>query len=134
MAKFYMKDSKEYKDWIKKGDEDFEVAKLLFKESDFMDTVGYHLHQAIEKYLKGFLLFSNTDYPLIHNLVLLLQQCSEFDKEILDYSEECERLNTYFIKAKYPSDPPTSYLKEEMRKSIEMAGFLMKYIRRTLQI
>lgn len=65
-----MKDSKEYKDWFKKGDEDFEVAKLLLHESNFMDTIGFHLHQVIEKYLKGYLLFCKQDYPLIHNLTI----------------------------------------------------------------
>ncbi|MFH1187644.1 MAG: HEPN domain-containing protein [bacterium] len=123
-----MKDSMHYKDWFQKSDEDFAVAKLLFKESDFMDTVGFHLHQAIEKYLKGFLLFNDQDYPLIHNLTMLLQQCGKFDNDILDYSEECERLNGYFISSKYPVDPPTDYPKEEMQKSIEMAEFLIKYI------
>lgn len=123
-----MKDSRDYKDWFKKGDEDIEVAKLLFRESDFMDTVGFHLHQAIEKYLKGFLLFHNQDYPLIHNLTVLLQKCGKFDNDILDYSEECERLNGYFISSKYPVDPPTNYPKDEMQKSIEMAEFLIKYI------
>lgn len=127
-----MKDSREYKNWFKKGDEDFEVAKLLFRESDFMDTVGFHLHQVIEKYLKGFLLFYKQDYPLIHELTKLLRLCAKFDNDILDYKDECKRLNAYFIASKYPADPPVNYSKDEMRKSIEMAEFLLKYIRKNI--
>ncbi len=47
-------DSKIYQDWFDKADHDLEAAKILFQDDAFMDVVGYHLHQAIEKYLKGF--------------------------------------------------------------------------------
>lgn len=46
------KDSLSYIDWIEKGERDLEVANFLFLESDFMDTVGFQLHQAAEKSLR----------------------------------------------------------------------------------
>ncbi len=95
-----------------------------------MDSVGYHLHQAIEKYLKGFLLFHQYDYPFTHDLIKLLKISSKFDKNILDYRKECERMDGYFIESKYPIDPPQSYSQNEMQKSIEMTEFLIKYIRK----
>ena len=125
-------DSKMHKAWFKKGDDDLEVAKLVFKDGGFMDIVGYHLNQAIEKYLKGFLLFYNQAYPRTHNLVQLLRECSKFDHDIIDYSEDCERMNTYYIEAKYPMDMPWNYPKDEMRKSIEMTEFLIKYIQKQI--
>jgi len=88
-------DSDNYKDWFKKADEDLAAAKLLFKDGSFTDTVGYHLHQAIEKYLKGFLLFHSRSYPITHNLIILLKKCGKHNKDILDYFEECERVNAY---------------------------------------
>lgn len=134
MEKFYMmhRDSKEYKDWFIKGNEDLKVAKLIFPYSDFTDTVGYHLHQAIEKYLKGFLLFNNYDYPSTHNLTELLKKCFKFNQDITDYYEECERINGYYIESKYPMDPPRYYPREEMIKSIEMTEFTIKYIKRVI--
>ncbi len=123
-------DSDNYKDWFKKADEDLRAAKVLFRDGGFMDTVGYHIHQAIEKYLKGFLLYNKQDYPFIHNLIILLRECGKYDKGILDYSEECEKVNAYFIESKYPIDPPQDYPKNVMKQSIAGTEFLVKYIRK----
>lgn len=128
------KDSKKYQDWFEKANHDLKAAKILFNEDGFMDTIGYHLHQVIEKYLKGFLLFHKQEYPLIHNLVNLLKECSKFDKDITDYYEECERINAYYIEAKYPMDAPQNYPKDEIKKSIEMTEFLTKYIKNQLTL
>lgn len=42
-------------DWFHKGDLDIKRAEILLREND---TAGaaFHLHQAIEKYLKGYLI------------------------------------------------------------------------------
>lgn len=122
------KDSKEYIDWFKKGDRDLGSAIVLFNDGDYLDSVGYHLHQSIEKYLKGFLLYYNYDYPFIHDLKKLLEICAKFDKHILDYTEECIRMNGYFIEVKYPSDEPKEYNAVEIKKSISMTEFIIKYI------
>lgn len=50
----------------------------------------------------------------------------------MDYIEECEKVNTYYIESKYPMDSPTDYPKQEMEKSIEMTEFLIKYIKKKL--
>ena len=136
MVKYYMKqkkDSKIYQDWFDKADHDLNAAKILFNEGGFMDTIGYHLHQAIEKYLKGFLLFYKQEYSLTHDLIKLLKECFKFDKNITDYYEECERMNAYYIEAKYPMDAPQNYSKNEMQKSIEMTRFLLKYIKKQIK-
>ena len=125
-------DSKICEEWFKKADDDFKVAKLIFRDGGFMDIVGYHLHQAIEKYLKGFLVYNNQEYPLIHNLVALLKKCAQFDEHIMDYNAECKRMNSYFIEAKYPMDIPQDYPKDEIRKAIEETEFLIKYIRKAV--
>ena len=126
-------DSKIYQNWFKKGDDDLAVAMIIFKDGKFMDSAGYHLNQAIEKYLKGFLLFCSQSYPRTHNLVQLLRECSKFDQNIIDYSEECERMNIYYIEVKYPIDMPQDYPRDEMQKSIEMTEFLIKYIKKAVR-
>lgn len=127
------KDSKIYRDWFKKAEHDLMAAKILFNDGGFMDTIGYHLHQTIEKYLKGFLLFYKQKYPITHNLIKLLKECSKSNKDIIDYYEECERMNAYYIETKYPMDMPQDFPKNEMKKSIEMTEFLIKYIKSQLK-
>lgn len=85
-------DSKNYKDWYERAGHDIKDAEILFNEGGYSDTICYLAHQAVEKYLKGFLLFNNTDYPFIHDLVKLLRLCSEFDSNIIDYLDECKTI------------------------------------------
>lgn len=42
-------------DWIKKAEEDIRSAKVLLS-SGILSASAFHMQQAIEKYLKGFLL------------------------------------------------------------------------------
>ncbi|HID19880.1 MAG TPA: HEPN domain-containing protein [Methanophagales archaeon] len=45
------------KEWIERGKHDLEVAKILLAEKEYSDVVLFHIHQAVEKYLKGFLIY-----------------------------------------------------------------------------
>ncbi len=45
------------KEWIERGKHDLEVAKILLAEEEYSDVVLFHIHQAVEKYLKGFLIY-----------------------------------------------------------------------------
>ena len=45
------------KEWIVRGEQDLEVAKILLAEEKYSDVTLFHIHQAVEKYLKGFLIY-----------------------------------------------------------------------------
>jgi len=122
-----------YEYWFEKGDHDIATAELIFDHKGFMDTTAFHVHQAVEKYLKGFLVFNNYDFPLIHNLPLLLKECSKFNQNIIDYMEECEKINVYYIESRYPNDIPQNYSRTEINKAIEMAKFIIKYIKNIIR-
>ena len=43
----------EIKQWISKGDHDLGTAKITYLHiPEYLDTVTFHCHQAVEKYLK----------------------------------------------------------------------------------
>lgn len=56
------------KEWIERGEHDLEVAKILLAEKGYFDAVLFHLHQAVEKYLKGFLIYKGWKLKKIHDL------------------------------------------------------------------
>jgi HEPN domain-containing protein len=43
-------------EWVKRGNHDLEAAKRLFLEEDYFDIVLFHIHQAVGKYLNGYLI------------------------------------------------------------------------------
>ncbi|MFH1565165.1 MAG: HEPN domain-containing protein [bacterium] len=124
----HFQESKDYKDWYERASHDIEDAERLFVGGGYSDTICYLVHQSVEKYLKGFLLFNKANYPFIHDLIKLLRLCSEFDSNIIDYLDECKKINSYYIEDRYPLNAPLQYSKEETKEVIELAKGLIKYI------
>ncbi len=44
------------REWIERGKHDLDAAKILLRERGYFGVVVFHIHQAIEKYLKGYLI------------------------------------------------------------------------------
>lgn len=59
-------------DWFAQGDLDVQAAEILLTQSGPFPIIAFHLQQAVEKYLKGFLV--STGWPLrrIHDLEVLI--------------------------------------------------------------
>ena len=56
------------KEWFERGKHDLEVAKILLAEDEYSDVVLFHIHQAVEKYLKGFLIYKGWGLKKIHDI------------------------------------------------------------------
>ena len=55
---------------VRKGLHHIEVAQFLYDHGHYTDAIALHIHQALEKHLKGFLLkngwiLQNTHDPLL---------------------------------------------------------------------
>jgi HEPN domain-containing protein len=91
--------------WLKKADEDLAtVRKLSEKEEDFIffkSTILFHCQQAIEKYLKAFLIYKNVEFPKTHHLEFLNDFCIELggvDFEKLEFGG----LSGFAVDSRYP--------------------------------
>ncbi len=65
-----MKD-KVVKEWFEREKRDFEVAKLIFAHGNYYNEATFLLHQAVEKYLKGYLIFHGWKLKKIHDIYIL---------------------------------------------------------------
>ena len=75
---------KQSQEWFERGDHDIETARMIIQGNGFTDMSAFHIHQAIEKYLKGFLVFHQKKPPRIHELDILLTQCITIDKDLMN--------------------------------------------------
>ncbi len=57
-------DKIEEKEWLSKADKDLDEAKFLFENHRPLEDTAYFIHQAIEKYLKAFLIFNGWELEL----------------------------------------------------------------------
>jgi len=67
------KQADELRQWIIKGDHDLGTAKVTYLYiPEYLDTVTFHCQQAVEKYLKAYLIFQKISFKFTHDLIYLL--------------------------------------------------------------
>ncbi|MFC1626789.1 HEPN domain-containing protein [Patescibacteria group bacterium] len=96
--------------FVDQADEDYIAARLLtFCGKTMWHTAAYHSHQAVEKYIKSYLVQESQEYPETHNLKVLGKFGEQFNdlfkkKEIKNYLKEFdqfEQVSRYGGFAKY---------------------------------
>ncbi len=92
------------RNWIFRADEDIAVVENLFKSDPelFASSICYHAQQAVEKFLKGYLVFKNIDFPKTHDLDFLLLECKKIDNQVFDI--DLGSLTDFGVSIRYPDD------------------------------
>ncbi len=117
------------KEWIFKPDKDLEEAKFLFENNRPLEDSAYFVHQAIEKYLKAFLISKGWELEKIYDLVKLVKEVSKFDKSFEEFTPELERITDFYIESRYPVGYEVEYTQEEIKDSIRTAESLQKSVK-----
>ena len=115
-------------EWFERGRHDIDTAQLLYDERGYADIIVYHIQQALEKYLKGYLVLRGKKPPKIHELDTLLNQVVVFDKSIINFLELCEKASRYYIEDRYPPGPPVDYEYDEIKTDLKKAWELTRSI------
>lgn len=120
---------KQAEEWYERGQHDIETAQLLYDERGHTDSIAYHIQQAIEKYLKGYLVLHAKKPPKIHELDALLAHIAAFDDSLNTFLDICEKASRYYIEDRYPPGPPVEYEYDEIKADLDTAWELIKTIR-----
>jgi len=121
-------------EWITKAAEDFEFARINFEEEKpFFSQICFHFNQSAEKYLKAYIIANKLGFRKIHNLPLLLKQCSLIDLSFNQLSEDCENLDTFYIEARYPVAWPVDFSKNEANRAYRSAENIRNFVKKKLK-
>ena len=93
------------RDWFRIAEKDFKRAEQLLKLDD-AEGAGYNLQQAVEKYLKGFLLSKGWKLKRVHDLEVLLNDALQYEPTFEEFRGVCQKITDYFLLDRYPL--PTS--------------------------
>jgi HEPN domain-containing protein len=115
-------------DWVKKAQKDMERVNDRLKGSDFEDA-AFHLQQALEKYLKAYLLSKGWKLKRIHDLEELLEEAIKHNSKLERFRKTCQKVSGYYLIDRYPFVTEAPSLKEiqtALREGEKIARFILK--------
>lgn len=126
-------DSKRYYDWLFHAYQDLLAAKVLIDDRRLYGPTVFHCQQAIEKALKGYMLFKSHRLFDGHNLTWLCKQAAMLEEGFKQWIGKSTLLNRFYIETRYPADIPEE-ITFELASDIlgateEMVDFVCKCIK-----
>lgn len=88
-----------HEDWLAYAEDDLKFARVGLREG-FYSQVCFHAQQAIEKSLKGFLVFQGRSYPKSHGLIELARAAPELD--LKKWQSSLAEIEGYYVPIRYP--------------------------------
>ena len=91
--------------WLKKADLDLQAARLLCAgELDDYFVSGFHAQQAVEKYIKAFLVRHQIEFPKTHDIRRLRQLVARQNATLAERLESADVLTPYGVDMRYPEE------------------------------
>jgi len=108
--------------WKQKAEQDLLAARVLLAHgSDMAEIIGFHAQQAVEKSLKGFLIYhGHIQFPKTHDVGNLLRIASTYEPKLEDLDEVVE-LTPFAVEVRYPEMDATGIDAEEYLVMAERA-------------
>lgn len=114
-------------DWFHKGDLDVKRSQIL-NDNDDPEGAAFHLQQALEKYLKGYLIGKGWKLERIHDLEDLLDHAIDFNASFEEFRPLCQEVTEYYIEERYPLMVSSELTVDEIMSRIEAAKFFISKI------
>ncbi len=111
--------------WLKKADLDLQAARLLCagELTDYLVS-GFHAQQAVEKYIKAFLVRHQIEFPKTHDIGRLRQLVARRDATLAERLERADVLTPYGVDMRYPEE-----FEVVSQKRAEQAVTLAEWVR-----
>jgi HEPN domain-containing protein len=91
---------------LKKAATDIRAAKHdMSADPPILTDIVFHSQQAVEKTLKGFLMWHNIPFRKTHSLEEIGEQCLDLDSSLRDLIDRAVPLTEYAWRFRYPGNP-----------------------------
>jgi len=119
------------KQWLEKAEHDLLAARLILDyQPIILDISCFHCQQAVEKYLKAFLIFHKKDFPRTHNIDLLIKSCSTINNNFEEI--DLKNMEDFAVRGRYPYDflmPSKEEAEKLYRIALELKELIIKEIK-----
>jgi len=93
----------DFKIWLVRAKSSLKISKTRIDEDILYEDLCFQAQQAVEKALKGLLIFYNVEPEKTHNLVTLIKELSKYT-EVPEEINETAILNDYAVQTRYPGE------------------------------
>lgn len=121
-------DTTRYLEWFEMAKKDLRGAEILFEHDADYGLICFHCQQAIEKYLKGYLISKTGILQEGHSLIKLCKKSMEFREDFKEFLKDCAFVNAYYIETRYPSEDPMNINEEEVDMCLDITKGIIKLV------
>ena len=114
-------------DWFRKGEIDLRAAETLLNAQN-LEAGSFHIQQAIEKYLKGYLVGKGWHLKRTHDLIDLLNEVIFYESGLESFRDLCMKATEFYIEDRYPFAVNSELNENELRTILKKAKDLIQKV------
>jgi len=115
-------------DWLRIAEKDLERVGHLLDVRD-PEAAGFYLQQAVEKFLKAFLLSKGWQLERIHDLEALLNEALGHAPSWEQFRPVCQKITGFYFVERYPFVTEAGLTEDDVRDSLEQVKRLIEELR-----
>ena len=115
-------------DWLRIAELDLVRVSRNLRDEDPI-AAGFFLQQALEKFIKGFLLKHGWNLRRIHDLEDLLEEAFTYDGTLAQFMPLCRRVTSYYVLDRYRFLSDSGPSQEEVEEQVAEAKRLIERLR-----
>lgn len=119
-------------DWLRIAEKDLGRVERMLATGD-PEAAGFYLQQAVEKFLKAFLLSKGWELERIHDLEALLNQALVYDASLEKFRPVCQKITVFYFVERYPFVVEAGTTEEDVCTSLEQVRELIERLCRMLR-
>ena len=115
-------------EWLRVAVKDWHRVEQLLHLGD-PEAAGFYLQQAVEKFLKAFLLARGWKLERAHDLEVLLNAAIPHDRSLESFREICQRITGFYLMERYPDVAGDELTDADVRQALERVRELVEKLR-----
>lgn len=120
------------KDWLKVAEKDWRRMGQALDDGD-AEEAGFWLQQAVEKFLKAYLLSKGWSLRRVHDLEVLVNETVAHMPEAGGYAKACQKITGYYLAERYPFIGSELLTQADVSRSRDEIKGLVNMIRQELR-
>ena len=91
--------------WLAKAERDLCAAQVLLGcPGELAEVVGFHSQQAVEKFMKAYLVRHQIEFPRTHDLAILRKLISRSEERLAEQLAFADSLTPFGVEMRYPGE------------------------------